>query len=181
MSILADVIFSQTSFTIDGLIISIFISSPNIFSELQTHLSNWIATSRLLCPWDSPGNDTGVGCHALLQSIFLAQGMDPQVCLHLQADSLPLAPPEKPTWTLHGPSNSTCQNLNSSFSQIWFFCSQNLVIWSQCLSNHPSKNLGVIWDSSVSLRRYILSVITFLRRICSLWAQSFSGSRKQNW
>ena len=22
---------------------------------------------RLLCPWDSPGNNTGVGCHALLQ------------------------------------------------------------------------------------------------------------------
>ena len=22
---------------------------------------------RLLCPWDSPGKNTGVGCHALLQ------------------------------------------------------------------------------------------------------------------
>ena len=25
----------------------------------------------LLCPWDSPGKITGVGCHALLQGIFL--------------------------------------------------------------------------------------------------------------
>ena len=32
--------------------------------------------SRLLCPWNSPGKDTGVGCHALLQGIFLAQGLN---------------------------------------------------------------------------------------------------------
>ena len=25
---------------------------------------------RLLCPWDSPGKNTGVGCHSLLQRIF---------------------------------------------------------------------------------------------------------------
>ena len=30
--------------------------------------------ARLLCPWDSPGKNTGVGCHALLQGIFLMQG-----------------------------------------------------------------------------------------------------------
>ena len=32
---------------------------------------------RLLCPWDSPGNDTGVGCHFLLQGIFPTQGLSP--------------------------------------------------------------------------------------------------------
>ena len=26
--------------------------------------------TRLLCPWDPPGTNTGVGCHALLQGIF---------------------------------------------------------------------------------------------------------------
>ena len=29
--------------------------------------------TRLLCPWDSPGKNTGVGCHFLLQGIFLTQ------------------------------------------------------------------------------------------------------------
>jgi len=29
---------------------------------------------RLLCPWDSPGQNTGVCCHALLQGIFQTQG-----------------------------------------------------------------------------------------------------------
>ena len=32
--------------------------------------------SRLLCPWDSPGKNTGVGCHSLLQGIFPTQGLN---------------------------------------------------------------------------------------------------------
>ena len=31
----------------------------------------------MLCPWDSPGKNTGVGCHFLLQGIFLTQGLNP--------------------------------------------------------------------------------------------------------
>ena len=30
--------------------------------------------TRLLCPWNSPGKNTGVGCRFLLQGIFLTQG-----------------------------------------------------------------------------------------------------------
>ena len=30
--------------------------------------------SRLLCPWDSLGKNTGVGCHSLLQGIIPTQG-----------------------------------------------------------------------------------------------------------
>ena len=32
--------------------------------------------ARLLCPWDSPGTNTGVGCHSLLQEIFPAQRLN---------------------------------------------------------------------------------------------------------
>ena len=32
---------------------------------------------RLLCPWDSPGKNIGVGCHILLQGIFPIQGSNP--------------------------------------------------------------------------------------------------------
>ena len=35
------------------------------------------AARRLLCPWDSPGKHNGVGCHFLLQGIFLPQGSNP--------------------------------------------------------------------------------------------------------
>ena len=50
--------------------------------------------SRLLCPWDFPGKNTGVGCYRLLQGIFLTQGSHPcfMQLLHWQGDSLPTAP-----------------------------------------------------------------------------------------
>ena len=32
--------------------------------------------TRLPCPWDSPGKNTRVGCHFLLQGIFLTQGLN---------------------------------------------------------------------------------------------------------
>ena len=33
--------------------------------------------ARVLCPWRSPGKNTGVGCHALLQGTFPTQGLNP--------------------------------------------------------------------------------------------------------
>ena len=50
---------------------------------------------------DSPGKNTGVGCHALLQGIFPTQRMNPYLpgteprSPTLQADSLPSEPPGK--------------------------------------------------------------------------------------
>ena len=57
-----------------------------------------LQSARLLCPWDSPGKNTGVGCHFLLWGIFLTQGSDHSLLrlLDWQAGSLPLAPPGKP-------------------------------------------------------------------------------------
>ena len=47
---------------------------------------------------DSPGKNTEVGCHALLQGSFPIQGSNLSLLclLHWQAGSLPLAPPGKP-------------------------------------------------------------------------------------
>ena len=60
-------------------------------------VSNSFATprtiaTRLLCPWDFPGKNSGVGRHSLLQEIFLTQGSNPHfLCLlQWQANSLPL-------------------------------------------------------------------------------------------
>ena len=52
-----------------------------VSNSLQPH---GLQPTRLLCPWDSPGNSTGVGCHALLQGIFPTQGSNPSL-LHLPA------------------------------------------------------------------------------------------------
>ena len=43
-------------------------------SSLQPHGQHPV---RLLCPWNSPGKNTGVGFHFLLQGIFLTQGLNP--------------------------------------------------------------------------------------------------------
>ena len=48
---------------------------------------------------DSPGKNTGGGCHALLQGIFPTQEFNPGIKPRspiLQADSLPSGPPGKP-------------------------------------------------------------------------------------
>ena len=47
------------------------ISHPGVSDCLQAH---GLQPARLLCPWDSPGKNTRVGCHALLQGIFPTQG-----------------------------------------------------------------------------------------------------------
>ena len=58
-----------------------------------------LSPSRLLCPWDSPSKNTGVGCHALLQRIFLTQGWNPCLLRLLRwlMGSFPLVPPGKPS------------------------------------------------------------------------------------
>ena len=53
-----------------------------------------LQAARLLCQWNPPGKNIGVGYHFLLQGIFPTQGSSLHI-LHLlnwQADSLPLAP-----------------------------------------------------------------------------------------
>ena len=49
----------------------------------------------------SPDENTGVGCHALLQGVFLIQGSNLRLLclLHWQLDSLLLVLPEKPIST----------------------------------------------------------------------------------
>ena len=70
-----------------------------------------VVCAKLLCPWDSPGKNSGVGCHFHLQGILLNQESNPCLLgpLHWHTGSLPLAPPEKPkrnSYPLAIPPNS---------------------------------------------------------------------------
>ena len=47
------------------------------------------SSSKLLCPWDFLGKNSGMSCHFLLQGIFPPQGLN----LLSQADSFPLNQP----------------------------------------------------------------------------------------
>ena len=39
----------------------------------------WTVSCQALCPWDSLGQNTGVGCHFLLQGIFPTQESNPNI------------------------------------------------------------------------------------------------------
>ena len=52
-------------------------SVPSFMSD--SVLACRLPPARTLCPWNSPGKNTGVGCHFLLQGIFPTQGSN----LHL--------------------------------------------------------------------------------------------------
>ena len=62
-----------------------------VFDSLQPYGPQ---PARLLSPRDSPGKNTGMGCHDLFQRIFLTQRSNPHLLclLHQQAGSLPLVP-----------------------------------------------------------------------------------------
>ena len=94
-----------------------------MFNLLRPH-GLWPA--RLLCPWDSPGKNTGVGCHALLQGIFPTQGSDLPLLrpLHWQESSSPLVPPIK-----HEESEGIIPNLSTKGPHSFLFCKKYLFIW----------------------------------------------------
>ena len=78
---------------------------------------------------DSPGKNTGVGCHALLQGIFPTQGLKPRSPA-LQVDSLPAEPQGKPNVSFSFVSDSL---------QLHGLQSSRLL----CPWNSPGKNTGV--------------------------------------
>ena len=51
--------------------------SHSVIDSLRPH-GLW--PTRILCPRDSPGKNTGVDCHALLRGIFLIQGSNKVSC-----------------------------------------------------------------------------------------------------
>ena len=71
---------------------SLFVSYTVVVAKscltlLQPH---GLQPTRLLCPWDSPGKNTGVGCHFVFQGVFQTHGSNPSL-LHWEVNSLPLS------------------------------------------------------------------------------------------
>ena len=69
------------------------VSCSELSNSLQLH-ELW--PTRLLCPWNSPGKNTGMGSHFLLQGIFLTQGLilgllhSRQIPYHLSYREVPI-------------------------------------------------------------------------------------------
>ena len=67
----------------------------SVTQSCLTLVTPWTAAHQAPLSWDFPGMTTGIGCHFLLQEIFLIQGSNLHL-LHLlywQAGSLPLSHP----------------------------------------------------------------------------------------
>ena len=83
-------------------------SNPLKLYHLGSHLvaksmfdsaAPWTVPMRLLCPWDSPVKNTGVGSHSLLQRILPIQRLNPGLLL-LATEFFTTEPPGKPLYSL---------------------------------------------------------------------------------
>ena len=89
--------------------------------SLQPHE---LQLTRLLRPWNSPGKNTGMGCHTLLQGIFPTEGSNPHL-MHWQAESLPVShqggSPLSTRWSNWVELICTASSKCSQFAQ-WLIC-----------------------------------------------------------
>ena len=103
--------------------------------------------TRFFCPWDSPGKNTRVGCHDLLQASPQPRDQSHISCLlHWQAGSLPLEWPGKPflsaylntTWWTQG--DDTRWGRFSLGGTVWHFSPSDCV--------HPTQTKNSFWKKS---------------------------------
>ena len=83
---------------------------------------------RFLCPWNSPGKNTGVGCHALLYGIFPTQGLNPGLppcrcilyCLSQWSNPIQFKVVFRVHYLLLRPSGTCWHAMSSPFSGPYF-------------------------------------------------------------
>ena len=121
---------------------SMWLGLPHSMATLShSVVSNSLQPARLLCPWDSPGKNTGVGCHFLLQEVFPSQGSN----LYLmfppwQRGSLPLVLPGKQWPLLYGNQGSKGKFPERTRQKLYHFYGPNL----------RSHIISLLWVSSPS-------------------------------
>ena len=77
----------------------------------------WTVVLQLLCSWSFPGKNTGVGCHFLLEGIFLTQGSN-LVSPALAGGFFTTLPPGKPIHSADMHHINSSKNRNS-FLYMW--------------------------------------------------------------
>ena len=92
-------LFSSSSLSAIRVVSSAYLMLSGLVSiESNSFQPHGLQPARLLCSWNSPGKNTRVGCHALLQGIFPTQGSNLHLfcSLHWQTDSIPLSHQRSP-------------------------------------------------------------------------------------
>ena len=93
--------------------------------------------------WDSPGKNTGVGCHALLKGIFPNQGSKSGLLCLLRWQT-PLAPPGKP-WD----SGDGEVNVRQAGTWTWGFCCSACISSNKIQRNYKGLKTAVymhVWS-----------------------------------
>ena len=127
-----------------------------------------LQSARFLCPWDSPGMHTGVGCHTLLQGISPVQESD--LCLlHLSpalaGGFFTIVPPGKP-------------RLEVSLSKRWKLFTSLLVqfIGESCLSAKYLQSY-IAWFRTRAQQPQQLNVLPSYVKSndlnCAVWVSSY--------
>ena len=89
--------------------IQILFCMLSYFTRVRLFVAPWTVARQTPLSMDSPGKNTGVGCHAVLQGIFLTQGSK----LHFTS----------PVWAgRFFTTSTTWEALYSVCSDVWFSC-----------------------------------------------------------
>ena len=119
---------------------------PSMGSQSQTQLKRLSSSSRLQparLPWrDSPGKNTGVGCHFLFQGNLPTQGSNLSLLhlLHWQVDSLPLVLPGKPSAMVYADNKVLPNLLTGAAAHVHFYIGSSddtiLFFWGKQVMTH---------------------------------------------
>ena len=122
------------------------------FSIVSTSLwPHALQPTRLPCPWDFPGKNTGAGCHFLLQGIFLTLGSKLHLCISCISRQ---APYHCVTW--ESPICKYCAILYKGLEDMRIFISERSPGTSP--SQMPMENCTPVFKVS-SICRHALSII----------------------
>ena len=123
--------------------------------------SHELYPARILCPWNFPGKNIGVGCHFFLQGIFLTQGSNLYL-LHWKVDSLPLSHLGSPAIffffsSLFKPKLSRCGQLESfQIATVSFWQDPMICCWKQTHQDISSGNLNINVGDTPKLLCFII-------------------------
>ena len=116
-------------------------------SSYQSSSSLW--PTRLLCLWDSPGKNTGLGSHSRLQGIFLTQGSQPAL-LHCRKILYCLSH--------QGSPQSSCSSY--IYAVFLLLCQENALVIPNTLFQQHKRRLYT-WTSPDGQHRHQIDDIYF--------------------
>ena len=151
-----------------------------MFDSVRPH--RWQPT-RLPCPWDSPGKNTRVGCHFLLQCMKVKSESEVAQSCPTLSDPMDCSPPGS---SIHGLFQArVLEWVAIAFSEVLYYQIRFLPLQGSCLEN--LRDRGAWWaaiygvtQSRTQLKQLSSSrlIIAFLPRskcLLILWLQSPSA------